>query len=73
MHLALPALHTTPPLSEEAAAQVVPPYEAVHGLFDEQVVILEAVPEIDSAMSIVVFELIMVTELLSGFKERSLP
>ena len=35
--------HTTPPLPEVAAAQVVPPYEAVHGLLPEQVVILEVV------------------------------
>jgi hypothetical protein len=33
--------HTTPPLSAGAAAQAVPPYEAVHGLFAEQVVIFE--------------------------------
>ena len=36
--------HTTPPLPEEAAAQLVPPKEAVHGLFAEQVVILEVDP-----------------------------
>ena len=36
--------HTTPPLSEEAAAQAVPPYEVVHGLLSEQVVILEVSP-----------------------------
>ena len=36
--------HTTPPLSEEAAAQAVPPYEVVHGLLPEQVVILEVSP-----------------------------
>ena len=52
--------HTTPPLPEEAAAQVVPPYEAVHGLFDMQVVTLE-VPEALPFISIVVFESIMVT------------
>jgi hypothetical protein len=35
--------HTTPPLSEEAAAQAVPPLEAVHGL-SEQATILVVVP-----------------------------
>ena len=50
--------HTTPPLSEEAAAQAVPPYEVVHGLLSEQVVILEVSP----LMSIVDSELIMLTE-----------
>ena len=43
--------HTTPPLSEEAAAQAVPPYDAVHGLLPEQATILEVVPI--SIMSIV--------------------
>jgi hypothetical protein len=51
--------HTTPPLPEEAAAQAVPPNEAVHGLFDVQVAILEVVPP----MSIVDSESIMVTAL----------
>jgi len=60
MHLALP-LHTTPTLSEEAVSQVVPPYEAVHGLLAEQVVILE----LESEMSIGVSELIMLTESAS--------
>ena len=36
--------HTTPPLSEAAAAQAVPPYEAVHGPVPEQAMILEVVP-----------------------------
>ena len=61
--------HTTPPLFEEAAAQVVPPKETVHGLFGEQVVILEVVPE----MSIVVFESMMVTKSVEEAMERSLP
>ena len=52
--------HTTPPLSEEAAAQVLPvPIEDVHGLFPEQATILEVVP----FMSIVDSELIMVAEV----------
>ena len=54
--------HTTPALFEEAAAQVVPPKEAVHGLFDVQVVTLEVPPPGLPLMSIVVFELIMVAE-----------
>ena len=37
--------HTTPPLPEEAAEQVLPvPMEAVHGLLPEQATILEVVP-----------------------------
>ena len=52
--------HTTPPLSEEAAAQAVPPLEAVHGL-SEQATILVVVP----LMSIVDSELIMVAEVAS--------
>ena len=51
--------HTTPPLFEVAAAQAVPPYEAVHGLLPEQATILEVVP----LMSIVDSELIMVAEV----------
>ena len=53
-------LHTTPSSDEEAEEQVLPvPIEAVHGLPEAvQVVILE--PE--SLMSIVVSELIMLTE-----------
>ena len=50
--------HTTPPLSE-AAAQAGPPYDAVHGLLSEQVVILEVSP----LMSIVDSELIIVAEV----------
>ena len=50
--------HTTPPLSEEAAAQAVPPYEAVHGPVPEQATIFEVVP----LMSIADSELMMVTE-----------
>ena len=37
--------HTTPPLPEEAAEQMLPvPIEAVHGLSPEQATILEVVP-----------------------------
>ena len=36
--------HTTPPLSEEAAAQTVPPCEAVHGPVPEHATILEVSP-----------------------------
>ena len=52
-------LHTTPPIFEEAAVQTFP-IEAVHGgavLAEEQATILKA----ESKMSIVVFELIMIT------------
>ena len=58
-------VHRTPPLPEEAAAQVVPPkpLETVHGLFDEQVTILE----VSSLMSIVDSELIMVAEVAPEF------
>jgi len=52
-------LHTTPPLPEVAAAQVVPPTEAVHGLLPEQATILEGSP----LMSIVDSELIMVAKV----------
>jgi hypothetical protein len=54
-------LHTTPPSDKEAEEQVLPvPIEDVHGLSPEaeQLVILE--PE--SLMSIMVSELIMMTE-----------
>ena len=52
--------HTTPPLPEVAATQESPPKEAVHGLFDEQVVILETLPgPAWPEMLIMVFELIM--------------
>ena len=52
-------MHRTPLLGKSAAHVVAPkPLETVHGLFDEQVTILE----LESAMSIVVFELIMMTE-----------
>jgi len=61
-------LHTTPPLPEEAAVQTFP-IEAVHGLFVVQVVILE----LESLMSIVVSELIMLTEPALELMERSLP
>jgi hypothetical protein len=53
-------LHTTPPSDEEAAEQVLPvPIEEMHGLFPEQVTILEMSP----LMSIVDSELIMVAEV----------
>ena len=69
-HLAL-SVHTTPPLSEEAAEQMAPPKPlgTVHGLLPEQVVILES----GSEMSIVVFELIMMTEPAAEEMPRSLP
>ena len=60
--------HTTPPLLEEAAVQTFP-IEAVHGLFGEQVVILES----KSEMSIMVFELIMMTEPAEEKMVRSSP
>jgi len=45
--------HTTPPLSEEAAAQAIPPYEAVHGPVPVQSTILEVPPPTFPLMSIV--------------------
>ena len=45
--------HTTPPLSEEAAAQAVPPLEAVHGPVPEQATILEVPPPASPSMSMV--------------------
>ena len=55
-------VHNTPTV--DAEAQVVPPESVVHGLFGEQVVILEVVPI--SIMSIVDSELIMVAEVAVG-------
>jgi len=52
--------HTTPPLPVKAAVHAVPPEEAVHRLSLEQVAILE----VDPLMSMVVLELIMVTDPL---------
>ena len=60
--------HTTPSLPEKAAVQTFP-IEAVHGLFGEQVVILES----KSEMSIMVFELIMMTEPAEEKMVRSSP
>ena len=63
-------LHTTPSSGEEAAEQVLPvPIEDVHGLFPEQATILE----LESEMSIVDSELIMVAEFAEEAMKRSLP
>jgi hypothetical protein len=50
-------VHNTP-TAGDAEAHLVPPESVVHGLFLEQVAIFETVP----LMSIVVFELIMMTK-----------